>query len=155
MDKRIKDNFQTRIQVDSRILVGRLKRGNLGKHIENVLQTAEVQSYFDEKLVQHCARVAKSVSVKNREFFMEITEAERLWKNLSINLANNVLNNCINLWLHEEDTSFDELIIQFVTVENIKHIIDALQTSFTEFAARLDMVHVVYAPDPSDKRLLN
>lgn len=155
MNNRVKDDFQTRFQVDSRSLVSRLKRGNLGKHIENVLQTEEVQRYFDEKLVQHCAMLAMSVSAKNRAFFLEIVEPERLWKNLSINLANNALHNCLNLWLYEEDTSFDELIIQFVTPENIRHIIDALQVSFTNYAEQLDSMQAVRVTNPTDKRFLN
>ncbi|MBQ8300050.1 MAG: hypothetical protein IJX99_09425 [Clostridia bacterium] len=155
MDNRIKDDFQTRIQIDSRMLVTRLKRGNLGKHIENVLQTEEVQRYFDERLVQHCAILAMNVSAKKRDFFLAVVEPEKLWKNLSINLANNILRNCLNLWLYEEDTSFDELIIQFVTPENIKHIIDALRDSFTNFAAQLDAMQAIPVSNPTDKRFLN
>lgn len=155
MNNRIKDDFQTRFEVDYRTLVSRLKRGNIGKHIESVMQTEEVQRYFDEKLVQHCAMLAMSVSVTNRKIFLEVVEPEKLWKNLSINLANNTLRNCLNLWLYEEDASFDELIIQFVTPENIRHVIDALQDSFTKFAEQLDATQEVYVPSSTDRRFLN
>ena len=155
MTDRYNDNFQMRLQMDSRDVVRRLKRGFLGKHIENVLQQEAVQRYFDEELVQHCAILAKDVPANKRAFFLEVVEPEKLWKNLSINLSNNILTNCMRLWVAEEDMTFDEVIIRFVTTENVKHVIDALKEAFESFAMSLSIGSgkPMYIKD--DKHILN
>lgn len=127
-------SFNKTFQIDVRQVVERLKKGRVGKHIEDIMHTGEVQNYFVQILVIWAVQRAEKLSGNAKKEFQEMTKPEILWKNLSVNLSLNIFNNALDGWLLEADKDFDDVIIDFVTVDMVKLVIDTLREKFESIA---------------------
>ena len=124
-------------QIDVRRVVERLRKGRVGKHIEEVMRTDEVQQYFARELVLWAVNKAQKMPLNVKQEFQDMTTAELLWKNLTVNLSINIFNNALAGWLAESDKDFDDVIIDLVTVDTVKMVIDAVKQAFEEKASQL------------------
>lgn len=130
-------SFNKSFQIDVRQVVERLKKGEVGKHIEEIMHTDEVQEYFTEVLVEWAREKAKKMAEPNKQKFQEMTAPEQLWKNLSVNLSMSIFNNALAGWLAETDKSLDDVIIELFTVDMVKMVIDALRETFEGVAIQM------------------
>ena len=133
-------------QIDVRRVVERLKKGRVGKHIEDIMHTEEVQNYFTENLINWSKERAQKMSASTKQQFQELTSPELLWKNLSVNLSVNIFNNALAGWFEEVDKDFDDVIIDFVTVDMVKMVIDALRQTFEIMASQLQGRVIPFQP---------
>lgn len=124
-------------QIDVRRVVERLRKGRVGKHIEEVMRTDEVQQYFARELVLWAVNKAQKMPLNVKQEFQDMTTAELLWKNLTVNLSINIFNNALAGWFAESDKDFDDVIIDLVTVDTVKMVIDAVKQAFEEKASQL------------------
>lgn len=124
-------------QIDVRRVVERLRKGRVGKHIEEVMRTDEVQQYFARELVLWAVNKAQKMPLNVKQEFQDMTTAELLWKNLTVNLSINIFNNALAGWFAESDKDFDDVIIDLVTVDTVKMVIDAVKQAFDEKASQL------------------
>ncbi len=115
-------------------IVERFKHGRVGEAFEKVVMTDEVQIYFNNQLIGWAADEEKEMTPLAQKEFRDMTTPSILWQNFSANFAINAFVNSMKKWLRSEDAVFDELVIEFATVENAKRVIDALQISFKEVA---------------------
>ena len=129
--------FNKSFQIDVRRVVERLKKGRVGKHIEDVMHTDEVQQYFAQILVIWAIQRAEKLSGNAKKEFREMTKPEFLWKNLSVNLSLNIFNSALEGWLSENDKDFDDVIIDFVTADMVKMVIDTLREKFESIANQM------------------
>jgi hypothetical protein len=134
------NQFEKSFGFDVRRVVERLKKGRIGEHIEKVIMTDDVQTYFTLHLVRFVEGLANEMTPEARPEFLKLVTADLLWQNFSVNMAMNAFVNGLRKWLRAEDENFDDIIIDFVTIENAKRVIDALKGSYksisTEVQAR-------------------
>lgn len=148
-------SFNKSFQIDVRRVIERLKKGKVGKHIEDVMHTDEVQDYFTENLVNWSIEKAKKMPASTKKQFQEMTMPELLWKNLSVNLSMNIFNNALAGWLQEYEKDFDDVIIDFVTVDTVKMVIDALRHTFEGVASQLQGRVIPFQTSYSGSPLVN
>lgn len=134
----INNQFNKSFQVDIRNIVSRLKRGKVGEHIEFIMNTDEVQAYFQENLVIWSIDKLSNMCGEARDKFAELIKPQLLWQNVSVNLSMNVFTNTLTIWMRETDQNLDDIIVDFVSVETVKRQIDALQEAYATFAMKLE-----------------
>ena len=137
------NQFEKSFGFDVRRVVERLKRGAVGIHIEQIVMTNEVQDYFTVQLVKFVEQLAAEMTPEARDEFKKMTTPDILWQNFSVNLAMNAFVNGLKRWFNAEDDKFDDIIIDFVTVENAKRIIDALRGSFKDIAGEIQARNIM------------
>ncbi len=134
----INNQFNKSFQVDIRNIVSRLKRGKVGDHIEFIMNSDEVQSYFQENLVIWSLTQASNMCGEAKSQFTELINPQLLWQNVSVNLSMNIFTKALSIWLCETDRNLDDIVIDFVSVETVKKQIDALQEAYAAFAMKLE-----------------
>ena len=137
------NQFEKSFGFDVRRVVERLKRGVVGIHIEQIVMTNEVQDYFTVQLVKFVEQLAAEMTPEARDEFKKMTTPDILWQNFSVNLAMNAFVNGLKRWFNADDDKFDDIIIDFVTVENAKRIIDALRGSFKDIAGEIQARNIM------------
>ena len=142
-------------QIDVRRVVERLRKGRVGKHIEEVMRTDEVQQYFARELVLWAVNKAQKMPLNVKQEFQDMTTAELLWKNLTVNLSINIFNNALAGWFAESDKDFDDVIIDLVTVDTVKMVIDAVKQAFEEKASQLQGRVIPFQTSYSGSPLVN
>lgn len=134
----INNQFNKSFQVDIRNIVSRLKSGKVGDHIEFIMNTDEVQAYFQENLVLWSLTKVSHMSGEAKDKFAELIKPQLLWQNVSVNLSMNIFTNSLAIWMREIDKNLDDIIIDFVDVETVKKQIDALQEAYGALANQLE-----------------
>ena len=115
----------------------RFKRGRLGEAFEKVVMTDEVQDYFTTNLVMWSKAELDTMTPLARKEFEKMVTPEILWQNFSANFVMNAFVNSLKKWLGKENDVFDDLAVEFATVENAKRVIDALQATFKDLAREI------------------
>ena len=139
-----REQFEKSFLFDARRVVLRLKKGRVGEHIEKIVMLPEVQEYFTQELVGYIESLAAEMSADAKFEFAKMTTTDLLWQNFSVNLAMNAFINSLKKWFNSSDDDFDNLIIEFVTVDNAKKIIDALKKPFNDIALEVQAKNLTF-----------